>query len=92
MEGRRVKKRLMQALGTIAVFTAALGAMALADPYDASAEPVETTTVEVDRVMLDFPVCAEEDCSDQPGQIGVWRDRDGTAWLSLGEQSFRIER
>ncbi|AMO44046.1 hypothetical protein BJD46_gp78 [Mycobacterium phage Bactobuster] len=39
----------------------------------------------------DYPVCTEEDCSDQPGQIGLWLDKDtGNWWLSLGEQSYLV--
>ena len=53
--------------------------------------PTVTMTVTVDGV--DYPVCAEEDCSDRPGQIGVWFDPDtGDAWLSLGETSIPIRR
>ena len=38
-----------------------------------------------------FPVCAEEDCSDQPNQVGMWLDRDtGNWWLSLGESSLLV--
>lgn len=39
-----------------------------------------------------FGRCAEEDCSDQPDQVGVWTDRDsGNQYLELGEgQSFLI--
>lgn len=47
-------------------------------------------TVTVDGV--DYPVCDVEDCSDQPGQIGVWFDRTGAAWLSTGETSQRVTR
>lgn len=33
-----------------------------------------------------IPTCVEEDCSDQPGQIGLWLDRDtGNWWFSTGE-------
>ena len=46
-------------------------------------------TVTVDGV--DYPVCAVEDCSDQPGQVGVWNDPDtGRGWLSVGEVSYLI--
>ena len=33
--------------------------------------------------------CHVEDCSDQPGQIGVWIN-DGHKWLSIGERSYEI--
>lgn len=61
--------------------TAAIGAMLLADPYEASAQPTETATVD----GVDYPVCVEEDCSDQPGQVGVWTSREGKSYLELGE-------
>ena len=48
-----------------------------------------TRTVTVDG--RDYPVCAVEDCSDQPGQVGVWFDRSGAAWLSLGEYSVPVQ-
>lgn len=48
-------------------------------------------TVTVDG--RDYPVCAVEDCSDQPGQVGVWFDPDtGNAWLSVGERSYPVVR
>ena len=41
----------------------------------------------------DYPLCAEEDCSDQPGQVGVWIDPDtGNHWLSIGERSYQVLR
>ncbi|URC18171.1 membrane protein [Mycobacterium phage Zenteno07] len=57
----------------------------------AHAEPVPT----IDRADIPnieaLPICAEEDCSDQPGQIGLWLDRDtGNWWLSVGESSALI--
>lgn len=79
--------KLTNVLLTLAAAGAALAAMAIADPYEASAEP-PTQTVDVT-----VPVCAEEDCSDQPHQLGVWFDPDtNTPWLSLGETSIRLER
>jgi hypothetical protein len=32
-----------------------------------------------------YPQCAEEDCSDQPGQVGVWLSNEGNSYLELGE-------
>lgn len=33
-----------------------------------------------------LPACAEEDCSDQVGQTGIWTDDDtGNAYLEIGE-------
>jgi hypothetical protein len=55
----------------------------------AYAQPVhDSATVTVDGV--DYPVCAEEDCSDQPGQIGVWTNSEGDRYLSLGEYSLYV--
>ncbi|UJQ86582.1 hypothetical protein SEA_PENGUINLOVER67_60 [Mycobacterium phage PenguinLover67] len=35
-----------------------------------------------------IPVCAVEDCSDQPAQVGLWRDRDtGNWWFSTGPET-----
>ncbi|UJD20925.1 hypothetical protein SEA_ZIMMER_87 [Mycobacterium phage Zimmer] len=85
--------KLTNVLLSLVAAGAALGAMALADPTEASAEPEETTTVEVDRVLLDFPVCQLEDCSDQPNQVGVWRSNEGISYLELGEGiTLRIDR
>ena len=47
-----------------------------------------TTTVTVDGRA--YPVCQMEDCSDQPGQIGVWFDVGGNAWLSVGDHSVYL--
>ncbi|QGJ88842.1 hypothetical protein SEA_YECEY3_91 [Mycobacterium phage Yecey3] len=74
-------------LGLIAA-GAALAAMALAEPPEASARPSQTVTVD----GIDYPVCDLEDCSDQPGQIGVWINSEGQHWLSVGETSYLIER
>ncbi|ASW31425.1 hypothetical protein SEA_LOKK_81 [Mycobacterium phage Lokk] len=56
--------------------------------------PVTVNSTEVRTVDgIDYPVCAVEDCSDQPGQIGIWIDPDtGNQWLSHGETSQLIER
>jgi hypothetical protein len=41
---------------------------------------------DIDGLIDQLPVCAEEDCSDQPGQSGMWLDRDTGDWyLELGE-------
>ncbi|KRD08597.1 hypothetical protein ASE48_08515 [Mycobacterium sp. Root265] len=64
--------------------------MALGELYVATAE-ARSQVVTVDGV--DYPVCSEEDCSDQVGQVGVWiSPRTGEHWLSLGEHSIHIER
>lgn len=39
----------------------------------------------------DYPVCAEEDCSDQVGQVGVWFSRSTGHWLlELGEHEMYV--
>ncbi|CAM9601767.1 unnamed protein product [Phaeothamnion confervicola] len=64
----------------------ALSLAALTGAAPAHAEPSELRTVD----GVDYPVCSQEDCSDQPGQIGVWFNREGAAWLSLGERSIPV--
>lgn len=77
---------LTNVLLSLAAAGAAVAAMALAEPPEASARPSQVVDVTV-------PVCEVEDCSDQPYQLGVWFDPDtNTPWLSLGERSIRIER
>jgi hypothetical protein len=50
----------------------------------ARADGIET--VNLSTVPPGFPTCFEEDCSDQPGQVGIWTDLDtGNAYLELGE-------
>ncbi|AHJ86698.1 hypothetical protein CRB1_87 [Mycobacterium phage CRB1] len=92
MEGIRVKARTKDNLITITIaFVTAVTAMALADPYEASAEPTVNLTELRTVDGVDYPVCVEEDCSDQPGQVGLWEDKDtGNWWLSLGERSFLV--
>lgn len=34
-----------------------------------------------------YPQCIEEDCSDQPGQVGVWVSNEGDSYLELGESA-----
>lgn len=48
--------------------------------------------VDVDGEWYSLPVCQFEDCSDQPGGVGAWRDPDtGTWWASFGEDvSYRV--
>lgn len=47
-------------------------------------DTISLTTMTVDGV--DYPVCDEEDCSDQVGQVGLWLDEDTGDWyLELGE-------
>ena len=78
-------------LRNLALTTASIAAfgVALYVSPPANAEPASATAT-VDGV--DYPLCAVEDCSDQPGQVGIWTNADGVQWLSLGEFSVRIER
>ena len=40
---------------------------------------------------VDYPICVEEDCSDQPNQVGLWLDTDtGNWWLCLGVESVMV--
>lgn len=70
--------------------TPALGAfLALgfaATAHAAPAVPAVPTVNLSDIPWIDeLPTCHEEDCSDQPGQIGVWTNRAGNAYLEIGE-------
>lgn len=39
----------------------------------------------VAQIVDAVPVCSEEDCSDQPGQVGMWLDQGTGNWyLELG--------
>lgn len=41
---------------------------------------------DIDGWLDVLPVCVEEDCSDQLGQVGMWLDSDTGNWyLELGE-------
>lgn len=40
---------------------------------------------DIDGLVDVLPVCVEEDCSDQPGQVGMWLDSTGNWYLELGE-------
>ena len=68
----------------------AFSAIAGASAPIAIAQPSSTVTVD----GRDYAVCAVEDCSDQPGQIGVWTSkRTGLSYLIIGEnQTYPITR
>lgn len=70
---------MRNALAAMAMAVAALGL---------TAPMAHADTATVDGV--DYPLCAVEDCSDQPGQVGIWTDKSGEQWLSLGEHSLHI--
>lgn len=76
----------------IALATAALAfatAPAFAAP-DAIAAPVDTINLTDVPDVDSLPVCAQEDCSDQQGQIGMWLDTDTGDWyLERGEDYTR---
>ncbi|QHB37799.1 hypothetical protein I5G63_gp058 [Mycobacterium phage Imvubu] len=60
-------------------------AQASADPGPATIDLADIPHPEA------IPVCAVEDCSDQPGQIGMWLDTDtGNWWFSTGESSALV--
>lgn len=52
-------------------------------------QPIHLTDIQDPDAL---PTCVQEDCSDQPGQIGMWLDKDTGDWYySAGEgSSFRI--
>lgn len=52
-----------------------------------AASPAPDTTVTLNGNT--YNVCAVEDCSDQPGQLGAWQSpRTGLWWISVGESSY----
>lgn len=69
----------------------AIGAEIGPPTYAIPARADDTVTMTVDGT--DYPVCAEEDCSDQPGQIGVWYSGHLGRWLlELGEgQTYVVQ-
>lgn len=74
--------------------------IAYADPAPDSDYTVVTRdgNVYTDAVLAEnlhrpdlLPTCAQEDCSDQPHQVGMWLDDDTGNWyLSLGERSLLV--
>lgn len=58
----------------------------------AAAHADPSGTVNLSDIDVDqFPECVEEDCSDQPGQVGMWLDEDtGTWYLSLSESVYFV--
>ena len=55
------------------------------------ADPVRTINLTDIQNVEELPVCAVEDCSDQPYQIGMWLDRDTGNWYySAGEESYLV--
>jgi hypothetical protein len=55
-------------------------------------EPVSTVILsELNGRFDSLPVCALEDCSDQPLQVGWWLDSDTGNWfVSLGDYSVLV--
>ena len=51
----------------------------------AHAEPVDTVNLSDVPWIDSLPTCAVEDCSDQPGQVGLWTSREGNAYIEIGE-------
>jgi hypothetical protein len=102
MNARRIATIVV---GTEIAFAAAFGASgvigwhgaAYAQPacFDAHWSPIVCPVDEVSlseiRNVDALPVCSAEDCSDQPGQVGMWLDRDTGDWyLSVGQSSLLI--
>lgn len=73
---------------TATIAATAFAAALVIGPPQANATP--STTVTVDGT--DYPVCAAEDCSDQPNQTGVWINRQGYGFLIVGEDTYPIYR
>ena len=63
---------------------------AWAQPAAASAEPVPTISLTDVHDIDTLPVCEVEDCSDQPGQVGVWLSSEGDWYLERGEDYTRL--
>jgi hypothetical protein len=90
MNARRIATIVV---GTEIAFAAAFGASGVigwhgtayaTGCFDAHWSPI---VCPVDEVSLSeihnvdsLPVCSAEDCSDQPGQVGMWLDRDTGDW------------
>lgn len=82
-----------------------LAAFVIAAPWwmpvpSALAQPAQVghpSTIALSDLEAEFgdadslPQCDEEDCSDMPGQFGLWLDRDKGDWyLSVGEASYLV--
>jgi hypothetical protein len=102
MSARRIAAAVVGAEIGLAGLFGAFGvlhtnAVAYADTgcFTAQWEPMECPAGEIALSEIHnvdmFPVCELEDCSDQPGQVGMWLDRDTGNWrLSLGESSLLV--
>lgn len=78
-----MKRFAMVLIGAEVVFAAAIGAAGMHGM---------TGTAYADSTVPSLPVCVEEDCSDQPGQIGAWQSpNDGRWYVSVGETSYRLD-
>lgn len=83
-----MKKLGLALIGAEIVFAASIGWAGVHGLSGTAYAMSETTTVD----GVDYPMCVQEDCSDIPGQVGVWVDPDtGNRWLSLGEYSVPID-
>ncbi len=63
-------------------------ALGLAGP--ASADPVDTVNLTEIPDLASLPVCAVEDCSDQPGQVGLWQSATGDWYLMRDEATYLV--
>jgi len=68
---------------TAAVIAGAFTTAAWTGSALAQAEPAVQPFITVTVDGTDYPVCDVEDCSDQPGGIGVWFN-GGRGYLELG--------
>lgn len=87
---RRVAAALVTGGLVVAGFGAsavpATGVQNLNSLTDGTAQLQTWVNVNIDGEWYDVPVCAAEDCSDQPMGVGAWRDPDtGRWWVSFGE-------
>lgn len=80
----------MTSNGNAVALTIASVGIAIMGATGTASASTETTVVD----GVEYAVCIEEDCSDQPGQIGVWTSkRTGLSYLIIGEdQTYPISK
>jgi hypothetical protein len=76
---------------TAALIIASAALVGASAPAMASPARDDSPSVTMTVDGVDYPVCAEEDCSDQVGQVGVWFSKSTGHWLlELGEHFTRV--
>jgi hypothetical protein len=92
MSARRTARALIGAEIGLAAMFGVIGATGQFSTATAYAGPIATVTLsELNGRFDSLPVCAVEDCSDQPLQVGWWLDTDTGNWyVSLGESSVLV--